>query len=75
MKQYLVTWEIDITAESPKEAALQAMEIQRDLDSEAIHFQVKTQSTGKVTDVYLDEIEIDDAPSLNVRVAPVIKIV
>lgn len=39
-KQYLVTWEIDITASSPEAAAKQALEIQRDINSEALIFSV-----------------------------------
>ena len=40
-KQYLVQWEIDITASSPEEAAKQALEIQQDKDSEALMFTVR----------------------------------
>ncbi len=50
---YLVTWEIDIEATSPEEAAKQALEIQRDPNSEAVAFTVKRQSTDEKTDVDL----------------------
>ena len=39
-KDYLVIWEIDLKAESPREAAQQALEIQRDPESIATVFTV-----------------------------------
>lgn len=41
MKTYLVRWEIEIDAKSPKKAAKEALKIQRDLDSMAVFFDVK----------------------------------
>lgn len=38
---YAVTWEIELEAETPKEAALKALQIQRDPDSLATVFTVK----------------------------------
>lgn len=38
--EYLVTWEIELDAESPKEAAYKAWEIMRAPDSTANHFAV-----------------------------------
>ena len=38
--QYLVTWTIECDADSPKQAAEQALEIQRDSYSEATYFEV-----------------------------------
>jgi hypothetical protein len=54
-KQYLVTWEIDITADSPREAAIEAMILQQDKNSEAVAFTVKEQATGELVDVDLLE--------------------
>ena len=51
MATYLVTWTIDIDAESPEEAAVEALRIQQDPESEADHFEVKNQKTKKVTAV------------------------
>ena len=51
MASYLVTWTIDIEAENPVEAALEALRIQRDQESEATHFYVKNQKTKQVTEV------------------------
>lgn len=40
MPTYFVTWEIEIDADSPREAAEQALKIQRDQDSTAVVFGV-----------------------------------
>ncbi len=40
MKQYYVTWEIDLDAESYEDAAAQALVVQRDPDSIATCFEV-----------------------------------
>jgi hypothetical protein len=42
MKQYHVMWEIDVWANSPKEAAQSVLEIQRRHDSSAVVFDVTT---------------------------------
>lgn len=39
---YTVTWDIDIDADSPEEAAKLALEIQRDPNSTATYFSVET---------------------------------
>ena len=39
-RPYLVKWEIDIWANSPKEAAKEALKIQRDPNSKAVVFKV-----------------------------------
>lgn len=41
---YLVSWEIDIEADTPEEAARLAREIQRDPDSTALFFSVRDQN-------------------------------
>lgn len=46
--QYKVVWTIDIEANSPKEAAQQALEIMQDKGSEAINFEVCNPDTGKL---------------------------
>ena len=38
MKSYRVKWEIEVDADSPEEAAQNALEIQRDEDSTAVAF-------------------------------------
>lgn len=40
MSTYLVTWSIDIEADTPREAAVQALMIQRDPESTACVFDV-----------------------------------
>lgn len=46
-KEYLVKWEINVSASSPEEAAKFALEIQRDDESEATAFDVLDESTRK----------------------------
>jgi hypothetical protein len=50
MTHYVVTWQIDIEAETPGEAAKKALAIHRDPDSTATVFDVYDQSAGaKIT--------------------------
>jgi hypothetical protein len=51
---YLVTWEIDIEADSAHDAAEMALEIQRRPDSTAIVFTVRDE-TGESIEVDLDD--------------------
>ncbi len=46
MAQYKVTWEIDIEADTYKQAAEEALQIHRDCFSEATAFDVEDQATG-----------------------------
>lgn len=48
MPEYHVKWEIDLNAASPKEAALEALNVQRDLNSIAAVFTV-TDKDGNET--------------------------
>lgn len=54
MPTYLVTWEIDIFADSPEDAAKQAREIQLDRTSLATHFTVRD-PRGAIKEVDLGE--------------------
>jgi hypothetical protein len=54
MPNYLVTWTIDIEADSPTEAALAALAIQRKADSIAVVFKVRDKHTRTTTLVDLD---------------------
>jgi hypothetical protein len=60
MPTYLVTWEIDIDADSPREAAEKALAIQRNPESTATVFQVLENDTETI-DPVSDEEE-DEAP-------------
>jgi len=51
MKTYLVQWSIDIEAETPREAAEKAREIQLDPESFATHFSVRV---SKNLDLYIN---------------------
>jgi hypothetical protein len=54
MEHYLVTWDIDIDADSPKEAAEKALVIQRDPESVATVFRIEDDDRNSHT-VDLDE--------------------
>ena len=62
MKQYVVKWEIDVTATCPREAAKEAMMIMQDKDSEALVFTVNStdKHNKKSSDTYVD---LDEEPS------------
>ena len=51
MPQYHVIWEIDLDAESPEDAALQALSIHRDPQSIATMFSVELNNLRTVIDV------------------------
>lgn len=42
-REYYVEWRIDILADTPEEAALKALQIQRDPESSATYFHVSRQ--------------------------------
>jgi len=54
MTKYNVTWEIDVEADSVEEAALQALEIQRDPAGTATVFEVQEHGEETVTQVDID---------------------
>lgn len=49
MTEYRVTWEIDVSADSPEDAARLALGIQRDDRSSAVVFSVRSESGRTVT--------------------------
>lgn len=53
-KTYRVTWQIDIDADSPEDAARQALDIQRDHESLATFFDVREPSGNNV------EVDVQD---------------
>ena len=55
MHEYTITWTIQLSAETPRAAALAALEIQRDVFSSAIVFEV-TDKAGTVTIVDLETV-------------------
>ena len=40
MKEYRVSWTVDVNADSPKEAAKEALKMQRNPESDAVVFKV-----------------------------------
>ena len=57
MTEYRVTWMIDVEADTPREAAVQALRLQRDPGSWATVFTVRP-GLDEI-EIDLDEIEID----------------
>ncbi len=56
MAEYLVTWEIDLIADSPEDAASQAFNIQQDPLTSATFFTVEdTETKEKITFDLVDE--------------------
>jgi len=53
-KTYVVTWEMDIEAETPEAAAAKALEIHRDPESVATFFAVREVDTDTAVIVDLD---------------------
>ena len=51
--EYLVTWTIECNADSPTEAAEQALEMQRDSYSEATYFEVTSPYESAPVQVHL----------------------
>lgn len=54
--QYKVVWTIDIEANSPQEAAKEALAIQRDAGSEAVAFEVRNPNSGQLIE-HVDLLE------------------
>lgn len=69
MKTYRVVWEIDIEADSPREAAIKALEIQRDPLSTATVFDVGEHVKGRACPIphesEREEIDLLDEEDLN----------
>jgi hypothetical protein len=65
MPQYLVTWRIDIEADTPVEAAIHAVTIQRRPDSTAVVFEVTDKATRARVRVDLEPA--DDCPTCDNR--------
>lgn len=62
MKTYRVTWEIDIDANSEREAAQAALKIQRDKESAATVFDVQAEDSSRAVhvDLNMEEDAIDE---------------
>lgn len=58
MAEYRVTWSIDVTADTAKEAAMIALHYQRDIDSTATVFDVQDEHDN-TTQIDLFETELD----------------
>ena len=59
MKEFLVTWQIDIEAETPEDAAREAFRVHRDSDSMATVFEVQERTKdghGEAIRVDIEEV-------------------
>ena len=63
MTEYLVTWRIFVEADSPEDAAREALAVQRNLESEATGFDVRDGAGTEVTIVVRDA-QATDRPHL-----------
>lgn len=61
MPDYVITWEIELTAETPVAAAQQALAIQRDPDSLATVFSVYSEQGAPITIDLLDDDSLQRA--------------
>lgn len=55
MPEFKVTWDIEVNADNPEEAAEEALEIMRDIHSEALAFEVVEQGSDEYH--YIDLLE------------------
>lgn len=62
MNLYTVTWDIDIEADTPEDAARQAREIQLRADSIATVFQVYDNDAHRTIAIDLTEIDTGEKP-------------
>ena len=61
MTSYLVSWKIDIEADSPRQAAQTALEIQRDPESIAVFFDVWEKKIDSFSPVQINLAEKEKA--------------
>lgn len=66
MPNYLLTWKIDIEdVDSPEQAVIEAIRIQRDPDGCATWFTVKDKDTGKEIDIDGETLLTDNEETIN----------
>ena len=58
MKEYRVTWVIDVSAESPEDAARKALEIQRDVESTALVFKIREIGISKLAGMTVVDLQL-----------------
>lgn len=64
--EYVVTWSIEIDASSFEDAAVIALDIQRDPDAIATHFEVKN-SAGEVRELSVSDHPKEKPPQSEVK--------
>ncbi len=61
MKEYYIEWRIELSAKSPRDAAKQALKIQRDPFSSSTVFHVATEDKGEFEIIDLEELEEEES--------------
>ena len=61
MSEYKVSWEIDIDADNPLDAAYQCLQIFEDMDEDSLakQFYIQSEDTGEIFSVDLSEKDED----------------
>ena len=57
MKPFKIVWTIEVDGENEVDAAQTALQIMRDLDSEALNFEVTQLGTGEEVNVDLTQVD------------------
>ena len=60
MPSYTVTWEVQLDADSPKDAAIEALNFQTDPFNEALCYTVVNDGTKEVTEIDLLQEDPED---------------
>lgn len=68
MTEYHVEWKIEVTADNPTEAAMQARMIMLDPESEAVHYEVGTFSGADVDHGEVQAVDLSDIDFTKVEV-------
>jgi len=67
MPSYRITWEIDVDADSPREAAHRAREIQLDPEAWVGCFEIREDGSDEVLRVDIDDVDLDELDEIPVR--------
>jgi len=72
MTEYTVKWQIEVTADNPTEAAMQARMFLLDPESEAVHYEVATyadwEENARAGTVSYEDVDLSDVDFTKVEV-------
>jgi hypothetical protein len=68
MTEYHVEWKIEVTADNPTEAAMQARMIMLDPESEAVHYEVLPFGEDYVNGSMFEKIDLSDIDFTKVEI-------